>query len=156
MKIIISENQVDKIKSKIHEYVKKYGLEKCREIFGDKVLFTIGFNNDPMEFLNLFNDLDVVQSIKKENWTLFRYEKGKNLMVYDRKNGYVYIDYDQIWLVLRDDFGLTMSETEQVTEEWVGVVYNLRGVTTGLEFCSQGVKVGVVYNLRGVTTKQGY
>ena len=130
MKIIVTENQVDKIKSKIHEYVKKYGIEKCREIFGDKVLFTIGFNNDPMEFLNLFNDLDVVQSIKKENWTLFRYEKGKNLMVYDRKNGYVYIDYDQIWLVLRDDFGLTMSETEQVTEEWVGIAYDLTGART--------------------------
>jgi len=130
MKIIISENQVDKIKSKIHEYVKKYGLEKCREIFGDKVLFTIGFNNDPMEFLNLFNDLDVVQSIEQEDWTLFRYEKGKNLMIYDRKNDYVYIDYKQIWSVLRKDFGLNYDETQQVTEEWVGVVYNLRGVTT--------------------------
>jgi hypothetical protein len=130
MKIIISENQVDKIKSKIHEYVKKYGIEKCREIFGDKVLFTIGFNNDPMGFLNLFNDLDVVQSIEQEDWTLFRYEKGKNLMIYDRKNDYVYIDYDQIWSVLREDFGLNYDDTQQLTEEWLGVVYNLRGVTT--------------------------
>jgi hypothetical protein len=130
MKIIISENQVDKIKSKIHEYVKKYGIEKCREIFGDKVLFTIGFNNDPMEFLNLFNDLDVVQSAEKENWTLFRYEKGKNLMIYDRKNDYVYINYKQIWSVLREDFGLNYDETKQLTKEWVGVAYNLRGVTT--------------------------
>jgi len=132
MKIIISENQVDKIKSKIHEYVKKYGFEKCREIFGDKVLFTIGFNNDPMEFLNLFNDLDVVQSIEKENWTLFRYEKGKNLMIYDRKTDIFYLDYDQIWSVLRRDFGLNYIETEQVTEEWLGVVYNLRGVTADI------------------------
>ena len=130
MKIIISENQVDKIKSKIHEYVKKYGIEKCKQIFGDKVLFTIGFNNDPMEFLNLFNDLDVVQSIEEKGWTLFRYEKGKNLMVYDRKNEDVYINYDQIWSVLQNNFGLNYDETQQVTEEWVGVVYNLRGVTT--------------------------
>jgi len=134
MKIIITENQVDKIKSKIHEYVKKYGIEKCREIFGDKVLFTIGFNNDPMEFLNLFNDLDVVQSIEKENWTLFRYEKGKNLMVYDRKNDYVYIDYDQIWSILRNDFGLNTSETEQLTEVWLGVAYKLRGVRTTVNY----------------------
>ena len=130
MKIIITENQVDKIKSKIHEYVKKYGIQKCKEIFGDKVLFTIGFNNDPMEFLNLFNDLDVVQSIEEKNWTLFRYEKGKNLMFYDRKNDDVYIDYYQIWSVLRKDFGLNYNETQQVTEEWLGVVYNLRGITT--------------------------
>jgi len=130
MKIIISENQVDKIKSKIYEYVKKYGIQKCREIFGDKVLFTIGFNNDPMEFLNLFNDLEQVQSTEVENWTLFRYEKGKILMIYDRKTDIVYIDYDQIWSVLRNDFGLNYDDTQQVTEEWVGVAYNLRGVTT--------------------------
>jgi hypothetical protein len=126
--------QVNKIKTKIHEYVKKYGLKKCKEIFGVKVLFTIGFNNDPMEYLNLFNDLDVVQSIEKENWTLFRYEKGNNLMVYDRKNEHVYINYNQIWSVLRNDFGLDYDETQQVTKEWVGIVYNLRGDTTLMIF----------------------
>jgi hypothetical protein len=122
--------QVDKIKSKIHEYVKKYGFEKCREIFGNKVLLTIGFNNDPMVFLNLFNDLDVVQSERNKDLTLFRYEKGKNLMIYDRKNDEVYINYNQIWLVLRKDFGLNYGETQQLTQEWLGIVYNLRGVTT--------------------------
>jgi hypothetical protein len=115
--------QVDKIKSKIHEYVKKYGIEKCKQIFGDKVLFTIGFNNDPMEFLNLYNDLDVVQSIEKKNWTLFRYEKGKNLMIYDRKNRIVYIDYEQIWLVFRNDFGLSFDEIKEIVSIWiVGVI----------------------------------
>jgi len=132
MKIIISENQVDKIKSKIHEYVKKYGIEKCREIFGDKVLFTIGFNNDPMEFLNLFNDLEQVQSIKEKDWTLFRYEKGKNLMFYNREFEDVYINYKQIWSVLENYFGLNYDETQQLTEEWVGMVYNLSGVTTSM------------------------
>jgi hypothetical protein len=131
MKFIISENQVDKIKSKIHEYVKKYGIQKCREIFGDKVLFTIGFNNNPMEFLNLFNDLDVVQSVEKENWTLFRYEKGKNLMIYNRRTDNVFINYDQIWSVLQKDFELNYNDTQQLAEDWVGVVYNLREATTG-------------------------
>jgi hypothetical protein len=122
--------QLDKIKSKIHEYVKKYGIEKCREIFGDKVLFTIGFNNNPMEFLNLFNDLDITQSINQECWTLFYYEKGKNLMIYFRNSDRVSINYEQIWSVLRKDFRLTPTESQQLTEEWVGVVYNLRGFTT--------------------------
>jgi len=126
--------QVDKIKTKIHEYVKKYGLEKCREIFGDKVLFTIGFNNDPMEYLNLFNDLDVVQSVVRKDLTLFRYEKGKNLIIYNRKTDNVFINYDQIWSVLGNDFGLNYTDTQQLTEEWLGVVYNLRGVTTSSAF----------------------
>jgi hypothetical protein len=126
--------QVDKIKSKIHEYVKKYGIQKCREIFGDKVLFTIGFNNDPMEFLNLFNDLEVFQSEQNEDWTLFRYEKGKNLMIYDRKNDYVYISSQQIWSVLRNDFGLNYGDTKRLTERWLEMTYNLRGVTTNFLF----------------------
>jgi hypothetical protein len=130
MKYVISENQVDKIKSKIHEYVKKYGFEKCKEIFGDKVLFTIGFNNDPMEFLNLFNDFEVVQSVEKKDWTLFRYEKGKNLMIYNRGNDEVYISSQQIWWVLQNHFNLTYMETKQLTKEWVSVVYDLRDVTT--------------------------
>jgi len=122
--------QLGEIKSKIHEYAKKYGFEKCKQIFGDKVLFTIGFNKDPMEFLNLFNDLEVAQSTERKDWTLFRYEKGKNLMIYYIKNDIVYINYDQIWSVLRNDFGLNYDDTQQLTEEWLGVVYNLRGVTT--------------------------
>jgi hypothetical protein len=110
--------------------VKKYGIQKCKEIFGDKVLFTIGFNNDPMEYLNLFNDLDVVQSVNVEELTIFRYEKGNDLMIYNRKNDHVYIDYEQIWSVLRNDFELNYTEIEQVTKEWVGVAFKLRGVTT--------------------------
>jgi hypothetical protein len=130
MKIIISENQVDKIKSKIHEYVKKYGFEKCKEIFGDKVLFTIGFNSNPMEFLNMYNDLDITQSAEKKDWTLFYYEKGKNLMIYNRENDEVYISSQQIWWVLQNHFNLTYTETKQLTREWVSVVYDLRDVTT--------------------------
>jgi hypothetical protein len=126
MKYIISENQVDKIKSKIHEYVKKYGFEKSREIFGDKVLLTIGFNNDPMEFLNLFNDLDVVQSEDFPNqYMLFRYEEGKNLMVYDRKNDLIYINYNQIWSVLRKDFNLNHSGIVQTIMNWLSESYGL-------------------------------
>jgi hypothetical protein len=109
-----------------------------------------------MEYLNLFNDLDVVQSVEKKDWTLFRYEKGKNLMIYDRKTDFVYINYDQIWSVLRNDFGLNYDETQQVTEEWVEMTYNLRGVTTGEDLPTSIPLVGVVYNLRGVTTWSHY
>jgi hypothetical protein len=121
---------MEKIKSKIHEYVKKYGIEKCKQIFGDKVLFTIGFNDDPMEFLNLFNDLDVVQSVNVEELTIFRYEKGNDLMIYNRKNDHVHIDYNQIWWDLQNDFGLCYDEIQRLTQDWVEATYNLRGVTT--------------------------
>jgi hypothetical protein len=128
MKIIISENQVDKIKSKIHEYVKKYGIEQSRQIFGDKVLFTIGFNNNPMEFLNLFNDLNVVQSEEAPGLKLFRYKKGENLFAYSEKTDDVYVDYDKIWLVLKNDFGLNKKDTLATIENWLADVYQLDDV----------------------------
>jgi hypothetical protein len=124
MKIIISENQVDKIKSKIHEYVKKYGFEKCREIFGDKVLLTIGFNNDPMEFLNLYNDLDVVQSEIDPNWTLFRYEKDKNLLLYNKSTNIIYSDYSEFGLTLKR-FGLSFDEIKELMITWITDIGNL-------------------------------
>jgi hypothetical protein len=125
MKIIISENQVDKIKSKIHEYVKKYGFEKCREIFGDKVLFTIGFNNDPMEFLNLFNDLDVVQSGHR---TFFRDENNKILISHEKRREKVWVDYWLIWSVLEKGFGLDQNIDDKLIKKWLNKTYKIRNV----------------------------
>jgi len=121
MKIIITENQVDKIKSKIHEYVKKYGFEKCREIFGDKVLLTIGFNNDPMEFLNLFNDLDVVQSKFKD---IINFLHDDNyLLVYDSgDNKILYVVDDSVWNVLKFDFGV--ENLKELIKFWFEGTYN--------------------------------
>ena len=63
-------------------------------------------------------------------------------MIYDRKNEYVYINYDKIWSVLEDNFGLSYDETEELTKRWLGEVYNLRGVTPGQFLKPQFVKVG--------------
>ena len=125
MKIIISENQVDKIKSKIHEYVKKYGFEKCREIFGDKVLLTIGFNNDPMEFLNLFNDLEQVQSVQQEDWTLFRYEKGTTYMLKNNYQNTIYFDYETITKPMTNGFNLEPRTRDLTFRKWLKLNYNI-------------------------------
>ena len=122
--------------------VKEDGWKLSRIRVGDKHLVKLGFNNDPMEFLNLFNDLDVVQSEEEPDWTLFRYKPKENLMIYDRKNNYVYINYDDIWSVLEDKFGFNYDETQELTQRWLDEVYNLRGVTTGQFLKPQFVKVG--------------
>jgi len=112
--------------------VKEDGWELSRIRVGEKNLLKLGFNNDPMEFLNLFNDLNVVQSEEKPHWTLFRYKSKENLMIYNRKTDYVYIDYDKIWSALQNSFDLNYTETQKLTKRWLAEVYNLRGITTGL------------------------
>ena len=99
MKIIITESQYNLlIENKKNQFlfdiIKEDGWESAAELVGGaENLVKLGFNNDPMEFLHLFDDLDVVQSEEKQDWTLFRYKKHENLMIYDRKNDEVYINY---------------------------------------------------------------
>ena len=119
-------------KSKLEKMIKPYGLEIAGKAVGgiDNLLRILNINT-PMDFLHLFDDLDVVQPEEKPDWTLFRYKPKQNLMIYNRKNNYVYIDYDEIWSVLENHFGLKYSEIQELTKMWLGEVYNLRGITTG-------------------------
>ena len=95
-----------------------------------------------MDFLHLFDDLDVVQSEEKENLTLFRYKKGNNLMAYDRKSKEVYISTYDIWSFLDNKFDLTYPVIQGVTKRWLGEVYNLRGITTYFDYFIKTQNVG--------------
>ena len=129
MKIIITENQQESIKIELQSMVKDIGWELTAKIVnGPKKLAKLAFNNSPMEFLNLFNDLDVVQSKKNPNSTLFKYKKGNNVMVL--LSGNVNIDYYKIWSFLGEGFGLDFYQTKKLTELWLSDAYNLEGTRT--------------------------
>jgi hypothetical protein len=138
MKVIITENQLKLIKENVSnkarqiliDRIKSVGFIKTSEIVGglDSLMKILNINS-PMEFLHLFDDLDVVQSEENPVWTLFRYKPKHNLMIYERKYDYVFINYDKIWEVLEDVFNLEYSEIKELTQEWLSSVYNLRGVT---------------------------
>ena len=153
MKIIITEEQNRTISDKLKSMVKKYGWEKASKSVGGVVnLLKIGFDNNPMEFLNQFNDLNIVQS---EDWALYHFEKGKNMMMHDKKNEDVFINYDDIWSFLESGFGLDHEEIQEVTEEWLSQAYNLRGITAKLGFSSEFRVLSQAYNLRGITERFG-
>jgi len=131
MRIIITENQQSSLQLKLKKMVKDIGWEKTSiAVGGIENLVKLGFNNNPMNFLNIFNDLDIVQSKERHYCVLFRHENENNMMVYDRKSDEVYINYGDIWLFLEDGFGLNYYETQELTQEWLSETYNLRGVTT--------------------------
>ena len=76
MKIIITEN---KFKDTIKLSLNEFGTESTIDNVGGWDNFCNVMNIEgPIDFLHLFDDLDVVQSDKKENITLFRYKKGDN------------------------------------------------------------------------------
>ena len=128
MKIIITEN---KFKAGIKSMIGDLGVKSSIAFFGGWTNFCKVMNIEgPMDFLHLFDDLEQVQSEKQENWTLFCYKKGENLMIYDRKNKEVYINNVEIWSFLSNKFDLTYPVIQGVTKKWLGEVYNLRGITT--------------------------
>ena len=140
----------ESLKQNLKQQIKDYGwVDTSQMVNGPKELAKLAFDNDPMEFLHMFDDMDMVQSKSEKDWTLYRYEKGNNLMVYDRKDEYVYIDYSDIWLFLEDGFGLKYSETQAFTTRWVDEAYNLRGVTTWKWLPYHQEQVDEAYNLRG-------
>jgi hypothetical protein len=86
----------------------------------------------PMEFLHLFDDLDVVESEKDSDFTLFRYKVGYNVMIISEEFGvkHVLINYDEIWSVLRNHFKLKDMEVQKLTMLWISEVFNLKDMTT--------------------------
>ena len=128
MKIIITEN---KFKDTVRLSLKELGTESTiNNVGGWKNFCKILNIESPMDFLHLFEDLEQVQSEEREEWTLFRYRKDENLMIYNRITEYVYINYDEIWKFLEDKIGLNNNEIQLLTKKWLDEVYNLRRVTT--------------------------
>ena len=161
MKIIITESQYKMLlesnknesMQNLKQEIKNFGIKDTAKLVnGFDNLMEILNIDSPMDFLNLFNDLESVQSEEQENFTLYSYKKGYNFMIYDRNFLYVYISYDDIWSVLEDKFGLNYSETQELTKTWLDEVYNLRGVTTIWGSPTTRWRLDEVYNLRGVTT----
>jgi len=132
VKRVIKENST---KDYLIDIIKNDGWQTASELVGGiENLKKLTGIETPMEFLNLFNDLDVVQSEEDHSLTLFRYEKGKNMVVYDKENGYTNVNYDNIWAFLGEGFGLKYNEIQGVMKEWLSEVYNLRGVTPTIKF----------------------
>lgn len=140
MKVLITEN---KFKEIIKLTLKDLGTQSTIDNVGGWENFCKSLNiESPMDFLHLFDDLEQVQSKEEKHSTLFRYKKGNNYMIYDRKNEDVYINYYEIWSFLEDNFGVSYYETQRITQDWLDEVYNLRGVTSRASTWSKKNTVG--------------
>ena len=135
MKIIISESQYKLIKEnvslkeKLLGLIKKVGFESMVRVVGslDKT-FEIFNIKKPMDFLNLFNDLESVQSEAEEYWTLYRFKKGHNFIIHDRESDEVYINYNEIWPVLEGKFGLKYTDIQKLIKVWLDETPNFGDV----------------------------
>ena len=127
VKKVIKENEA---KDSLIDMIKEDGWEETSELVGgsENLEKLVGIKT-PMDFLHLFDDLNVVQSEETPDWTLFKSEKRTKLMVYNRLRNIVYINYYKFWRVLEYGFYLNDSEINELIQEWLNEVYDLRDVT---------------------------
>jgi hypothetical protein len=129
VKRVIKEEKLSK-QDVLKKHVLKNGWDEVADrIGGFDNLYKHAFNNDYNEFLKLYSNLDVVQSERNSEIILYRFEKGKNMMVYNKKKEYVHINYDVIWSFFDKGIRLNHHEIQDIMEMWLDKVYNLRGVT---------------------------
>ena len=137
VKKVIKENEA---KGFLIDMIKEDGWKSASELVGgyENLKKLVGFKT-PMDFLHLFDDLNVINSEEKPYLTLFRYEIGNKLMVYNSVNNVVYINFNKIWRGLEIVFfELNDFEIQELTQEWLYEVYDLRGVTTKADMIITG------------------
>ena len=137
VKKVIKENS---LRQDLIQQIKEDGWKSTSELVGgyENLKKLVGFKT-PMDFLHLFDDLNVINSEEKPYLTLFRYEIGNKLMVYNSVNNVVYINFNKIWRGLEIVFfELNDFEIQELTQEWLYEVYDLRGVTTKADMLITG------------------
>jgi hypothetical protein len=136
MKIIISESQYKRLNESLNEKetiqnkIKEDGWNKLLKYNNPNSILSRGFDNNPFEFLNIYNDLEMVISQTSSNIMLFRKKPNDNLMVFNLLTKKMYINNTELWMILEDLFKLTPEQTKY---------YFLSGFTAKLAGTERGV-----------------
>lgn len=140
MKIIISERQQKLIKENSMRdslilMIKDDGWNNTAELVGSIWnLRKMSGIDTPIEFLHLYDDLDVVESKERPGFTLFRYEPKKNIIIYDEENNKVYLNYDKIWSVLKEVFHKDKQQSKYLIQKWLSESYDLTTIIITKDF----------------------
>ncbi len=121
MDILITQDQQDDIRDFLIEMIKTDKWRSAsRIVSGDANLIKILGFNTPIEFLNLYSDLEVVKSTTRPEIILFRYEPGKNLMEWNTwSDKELYVEQYGIWNVLKNVWNLDFMDTREVISSWI-------------------------------------
>jgi len=131
MKIIISESQYKRLneslgeKETIQNKIKEDGWNKLLKYNNPNSILSRGFDNNPFEFLNIYNDLETVISQTSSNIMLFRKKPNDNLMVFNLLTKKMYINNTELWMILEDLFKLTPEQTESIIKMWLDKTFNI-------------------------------
>ena len=122
MKVIITENQKNDLLKKL---IMTEGWETAASMVGGPTyLAEMVFNNNPMNFLNMFNNLEVVRSEEDKDYILFRLSKGHNIITLNEINNVLYVSRDEISSFLDEGFSLTRDVYRKIVSKWFDENYS--------------------------------
>ena len=133
MKIIISERQQklikeNSVKDDLIQMIKDGDWKSSAELVGgSKNLKKILRFNDPMDFLNLFNDLNVDMGDNGRG-ILTNHEGDRIITISPNSMGKVFasVDSHAIWEPFRYLFPATNAETANLIRKWLKEVYGIK------------------------------
>ena len=129
MKIIITEQQDEKLTRRVKMMVEKLGLKDAIKMFGDNTnIIKHAYENNLLDYLNNFKDLEVVESEKYPNSIFFK-KNGVVVMQQDMKYKRFWFDYDNIWSFFESFFGMKYQQIQGVLKQWLEETLNLEGYT---------------------------
>jgi hypothetical protein len=86
---------------------------------------------------------------------VFHMKDGKCILQYNKKNGYVYVSYREIWKFFEHMFSMTNQQIKDITKIWVEEHYKMGATTTRSISRSLIYKVEEHYKM-GVTSIQEF
>ena len=120
---IIKEEISNRRQERLMNIIKNNGVDSAIKVVGGiNNLFRILDINSPMDFLHLFDDLKIIKDTK---FLWFVDKRDQQIMVYDRKLNYNYINQRKILDILTSFFGLNFKDVNNLVIEWVRNSYGL-------------------------------
>jgi hypothetical protein len=130
MKIIITENQ---LKNKVHNLVKELGWYDTCDALGitGEELAQKFFNDDPLEFLNLYTNLTpTIKTYQNIELILYKDINDRVIIAHDLTTKMVLVD-GIIDDILQVDFFLSGPSVDNTVKEWIKNNYNIQDFDLG-------------------------
>lgn len=123
MKLILTENQ---FKDNINHLIKTKGWEETCQMVGlsNREMANMFFDNNPLEFLNLFDDLKT-HNHENQKHVFYLNENDKVIMVYNTEKNEMNFMYDKIWYPLDAGFRIPYKDIQELTKNWLEDIYDL-------------------------------
>jgi len=87
---------------------------------------------------------------------IFHMKDGKCILQYNKKTGYVYVSYGEIWSFFESFFSMSYQQIKDITKIWVEEHYKMGVITTFKSLVCRAKRVEEHYKMRVITTATNF